>query len=76
MMMIVTVIGNNNFLHELKNLYTPSFFLFFFSLFFSFIYIHNMSSVVTEEHVQYCSKVLIAHLKKEPYPEPIFKNDR
>ncbi|KAI9329697.1 AMMECR1 domain-containing protein [Pilaira anomala] len=35
-----------------------------------------MSSVVTEEHVQYCFKVLIAHLKKEPYPEPTFKNDR
>ncbi|GAA5813952.1 hypothetical protein MFLAVUS_007442 [Mucor flavus] len=34
-----------------------------------------MSSVVTEEHVQYCFNVLIAHLKKEPFPNPTFRND-
>lgn len=34
-----------------------------------------MSSVVIEEHVQYCFNVLIAHLKKEPFPNPTFRND-
>ncbi|KAG2230770.1 hypothetical protein INT48_001672 [Thamnidium elegans] len=34
-----------------------------------------MSSVVTEEHVQYCFNVLIAHLKKERFPNPTFPND-
>lgn len=32
-------------------------------------------SVVREEHVQYCFKVLIAHLNDEPYPKPTFPND-
>ncbi|KAL0138177.1 AMMECR1 domain-containing protein [Mucor lusitanicus] len=33
-----------------------------------------MASIVSEEHVQYCFKVLIAHLKKESLPKPTFSN--
>ncbi|KAK4512875.1 sporulation-induced protein [Mucor velutinosus] len=34
-----------------------------------------MSSVVSEEHVQFCFRVLIAHLKTEPLPKPAFPNE-
>lgn len=33
------------------------------------------NSVVLEEHVQFCFKVLTAHLEKKPHPKPDFPND-
>ncbi|KAI8991972.1 DUF51 family protein [Mycotypha africana] len=36
----------------------------------------SSSSAVTEDHVKYCFKVLIAYLKKEELPEPHFPNDK
>jgi hypothetical protein len=31
--------------------------------------------VVLKEHVQFCFKVLIAHLEKKPHPTPNLPND-
>jgi hypothetical protein len=33
------------------------------------------SSVVLDEHVLFCFKVLVAHLEKKPKPLPNFEND-